>query len=188
MLEIPGRDVTIEDTAAFHYCRGLHLLDEGRPAEALEHAEAALEIQPEHVQSLVLAAAVYTFQGKELGLGIDVSSRAALNCYERALAVEPELAEAWSGKAFLLLRLDRPEEALAAADCGLAALTHPVGPDMDDPEVQVKIAENLFSNKIRALLAIGRKDEARQALSDGFEHCPQSEYLTRHLKWFLPER
>ncbi len=69
----------------------------------------------------------------------------ALACYDRALAVNPQLAEAWSNKGGALHRLGRYEEALACCDRALAL----------NPQYA-----SAWSNKGGALHGLGRYEEA----------------------------
>lgn len=179
--------MSIEDMADFHFWRAHDLSTDGRPKEALSHIEAALEIEPKHVQAMILAGDIYQLDCEELGIDPDKAFQIAIQCYDRALAVDPKLAEAWAGKAEVLYWSRCPELALESAETGLFLLPLCIGYAMNSPDVHINVAETLFKYKVSALLRLGRKDEARQALSDGLEYCPGSEYLSGLLEEFVPE-
>ncbi len=69
----------------------------------------------------------------------------ALACHDRALALNPQLAEAWSNKGAALSRLGRSEEGLACFDRALA-----VNPQL----------AKAWSNKGAALANLGRHEES----------------------------
>jgi tetratricopeptide (TPR) repeat protein len=171
--------LSIEDAADFHHDRACELLKRERHKEAEQHLLAALEIEPRHLQALIYLGDIYTLCGDELGMESTAACQAALDCYDRALAIEWKLAEAWAGKTLTLFYLDRPEDTLAAAESGLFVLPLCVGYGMTCPDIHTNVAEALFDRKVRALLELGRPSEARQALTDGLAYCPGSAFLSR---------
>ena len=173
---------SIEDEADFHFWRAQDLWGKERNKEALSHLQAALQVELGHLQALVSAGELYLLRGEDLGLEEEVSDRIALGYFERALVQEPRHADAWSGKALTLLYMQRPQEALCAADWGLSVLPLRVGYAMTYAAVYTNVAEALFSTKVRALLDLDKVEGARQTLAAGLECCPGSAFLTRHVE------
>lgn len=174
-----------EETADHNYRRALALLREGNPTDALSLIYEVLNIEPRHMLALILAGEIYL--DKDMNLDPPAAYSTAIGYFNRVLAVEPKYADAWSGKALALLYLEKPGQALDAAENGLFVLPLRIGYGMMSADVYTNVAEALFDRKVCALLSLGRKSDARQALYDGFEHCPGSEYLSRLVKEFMPD-
>jgi VWFA-related protein len=88
---------------------------------------------------------------------------AALRHFEEAAAHESTRAEALVRKAWLLVRLGRPADALTALD-GLSGAT---------PDAAVRYWSRLFRG--RALDALGRTDEAERAYRDALDLVPHAQ-------------
>ncbi len=179
--------MSIEEAADFHYNRAFDLVEDERYKEAEQHLLRALEINPRHTQALIDLGELYLWDCEELEMELPIALREALRYYERAIAVEWKLAEAWAGKADALGYLGRHEEALEAAETGLLVLPLCLGYYMNRPEVHTNVAEALFNCKVEALRKLGREGEARKALGDGLEYCPGSDYLGSLTKHFAPD-
>jgi len=181
-----GSENEMNDACGIHHQRASALLDEGRYKEAFSIIELALEDDPECVPILALAGDVNLLYSEELGLDSRVADLIALDFYNRALALEPQDVDVLNGKALALLYLGRPDEALSVAEEGFSVLPLRVGYAMTHPDVYRNAEEALFDRKIRALLALGRRDAAREVFADALEKYPKNEYLTRHMAEFLP--
>jgi len=83
-----------------------------------------------------------------------------LQCYEKALSMNPALALAWANKSGALLELGRAQEAL---NCASRALKH-------DPWL-----ESAWFNKALSLSAVGRHEEAADCFDDVLIHNPRSD-------------
>jgi tetratricopeptide (TPR) repeat protein len=169
--------MSIEDQADFHYWRAADLFGEHRSKEALAHLEESLAVVPDHIQALNLAGDIYTLRAEELGLDPADCLLRAMSCFDRVLARHPAHAEAWSGKALVYLYMGRAGDALSAADMGIASLPARVGYGMTSPEVHSNVAADLYSTKVGALLRLGRRAEATEALAAGLTYCPDSRLL-----------
>lgn len=177
-----------EEAGEFYYWRAQDLMRDGTNCvQALSYAQAALEIDPGHVQALILVGEIHTLCPDELGLDTATSYAIALEHLNRALDIEPRHAEAWGDRGLTLIYAQRFEEALDAAERGLSVLPLRIGYGMSYQPVYTNVAEALFDRKVGALLGLGRSEEARQALTDGLLHCPGSKYLSRLIDGFLPD-
>ena len=78
--------------------------------EAMRDLNFALDLEPNSPRTLYYLGALYESTG---------DTNAALDYYEKALAVDPEFDEVYESKAKLLAQLGRKEEALAAIDKAL---------------------------------------------------------------------
>ena len=105
-LAIDARD------AATHYNRGLTLQGLGRADDALASYKSALAIQPDFAAAHYNSGVVLCNQRQHLG--------AALESFDKALALEPGNEKAWTGRATALAALQRFDEALASVERGLA--------------------------------------------------------------------
>jgi protein O-GlcNAc transferase len=85
---------------------GLAAARAGRFAEAQSLLEAACEREPGHTPTLINLGAVLQAQ---------LERRQALACYERALALDPGIAEGWNNRSLILSDLGRYPEAAASA-------------------------------------------------------------------------
>ena len=179
--------MSIEEEADLHFRRANELEREERYEEALAHLTEALQIEPRHMEALTLAGEIHLFGHEKLGVTPADAYAIGLQYFDRALAVEPKNADAWGGKALSLFYLERDDDALEAAEHGLTVLPLGIGPAMSYAPVQLNVAETLFSVKVRALLEVGKRGAARQALSEGFAYCPGSDHLSRCLNDFAPD-
>ncbi|MHB1000416.1 MAG: tetratricopeptide repeat protein [Armatimonadota bacterium] len=177
----------MEEAAEFYYWRAHDLSDRTNCIQALSYAQAALEIEPGNVEALVLIGDIHTLFPDALGLDTAISYKSALEYLDRALDIEPKHADALGAKALTLIYTQRFEEALDTAERGLFVLPLRIGYGMNHDSVYTNIAEALFDRKVRALLGLGRDNEARQTLSDGLLHCPGSKYLTRLIDDVIPD-
>ena len=173
-------------TAAYRqaekHCREAEHLSHGPAAgipAAWQHVHRALELDPDHASASVLAGDLWLYEYDEIGSG-DHSERSAaetaLPYFERALEVEPLHADAWAGKAHALCRLERYEEALAAAQAGLAALPHGID-YLWHPEVYAHVDRELRGAMVSALLGLGRRAAAWKALEEALSWYPEHWYL-----------
>lgn len=179
---MPG---TNENTdSEYYFDQALRLSTEPRLEEAISYVSAALESNPYHLQSLVLAGDIYVLHYDDLGMNEDTACKMALDFYERAIHVERRLAEAWEGKARALVHLQRFGEALCAAEEGLKVLPMRIG--IENDVIYTNIAESLFEDKVQALFNLGRREEARKTLSEGLQYCPSSSYLSHLIDQFAP--
>jgi predicted O-linked N-acetylglucosamine transferase (SPINDLY family) len=129
---------------AAHLNLAVVLLAQRRPAEALEHSEAALRLQGNLAQG-------WAYRAKALAaLRRDEESLAS---YERALGIDPDHLESLNNRGIALLHLHRPREALAMFERAIE-----LAPDFADA----------FNNRGSALRRLRRSREAidsyRQAL------------------------
>ena len=90
--------------AGAHYNRGLALQKLRRPEEALQHCERAIELRPDHAAFLARGHLLM-----QLG-----QAAAAVESYDRAIALRPRNAEAHIGRGDALQQLGQLEEALAS--------------------------------------------------------------------------
>jgi tetratricopeptide (TPR) repeat protein len=116
---IPDYDEAIRLRPDWHlpyFDRAVALSDLGQRAAALADYQRAIDRNPNDPW-------IYVGQGDVHAAGGDAA--AALAAYDEALALRPDLDQAQMRRAKTLLRLDRPQEAVAAMDRALAA----VGPN-----------------------------------------------------------
>jgi predicted TPR repeat methyltransferase len=115
------------------------LLQQGKRTDAGGFAAKAVAADPRNVAALLVLADSHTHAG-------DLS--AALDAYDRIIALEPRIAEVHNNRGLVLHRLARPAEALASCDHAIA-----LSPSLSDAHV----------NRGNALHALGRHDEALAA-------------------------
>lgn len=112
---IPDYDAAIRLKPDWHlpyFDRAVALSDLGQRAAALADYQRAIDRNPNDPW-------IYVGQGDVHAAGGDAAS--ALAAYDKALALRPDLDQAQMRRAKALLRLDRPQEAVAAMDRALAA-------------------------------------------------------------------
>jgi tetratricopeptide (TPR) repeat protein len=156
-----------------------------RPRAAICYLEEALEADPHCYEALVMLGEVWDDAEEELGLKEGEGSRRALPYYERAIALQPDNAEAYAEMSGALVHLDQYERALEAANQALALLDQPPVTDHSD-DVWVNIAETVYRMRALALLNLNRPAEGRRVLDEGLQRFPESWYLTDATKFFLP--
>lgn len=113
---IPDYDAAIRLKPDWHlpyFDRAVALSDLGQRAAALADYQRAIDRNPNDPW-------IYVGQGDVHAAGGDAA--AALAAYDEALALRPDLDQAQMRRAKALLRLDRPQEAVAAMDRALAAV------------------------------------------------------------------
>lgn len=162
------------------YRRALRSSIDGELREAWRCTCRALELDMRNVEVNVLAGDLWLNEWLEIGYPDHSETEAAetaLAYYEKALSERPHDANAWAGKTHALLRLRRLEDALAASRAGLESLPRRVGVFMKDPEVFVRVGEEVYDGAVRALLAVGRRQAAERLLADGLNAFPDSNYL-----------
>jgi predicted TPR repeat methyltransferase len=115
------------------------LLQQGRRIDAGGFAAKAVAANPRNVEALLVLAHCHTHAG-------DLS--AALEDYDRIIALEPRIAEAHNNRGLVLHRLSHPAEALESCDRAIA-----LSPNLSDAHV----------NRGNALHVLGRHDEALAA-------------------------
>jgi tetratricopeptide (TPR) repeat protein len=172
---------SIEDSADFYFNRACTLFDDD-PVLALKNLATTLEYEPNHLQALILAAELHLYGPESLGLAEEAALHIANEYLNRALAHEPRHAETWSVKAIVLFYQQKDKPAIEAADQGLSVLPLRIGFAMQSDAVFSNIAEALHNVKVKALLELGRPEQARLALAAGFAECPQSALLTRRIQ------
>lgn len=158
----------------FDTVNGLCMKDQWE--QALVYALEGLRFYADRPGLLILIGDIYVVANDDLGMSEEEASGLALDYFERAIQIEPGLAEAWSGKSLALMHLGRYGEALHAAEEGLKVL--PLREDIPTDELYKNIGESLFDAKVRALIGLGRTKKAREALSEGLRHFPGSLYLS----------
>ena len=171
---------SIEDTADSYCYRASRLFYEDPPL-ALSNLEAALSYEPHHLEALNMAGELHLFEYEKLSLTEEAANRIAGEFFDRALVYGPQFAEAWSGKARMLFYREEHDAAIEAADRGLAVLHLRVGFGMQSKAVFTNVAESLYNVKVKSLMALGRREEARQELAAGLMECPGSELLIRRV-------
>src|SRR5262249_52408487 len=87
------------------------LLHQGKRAEARNSAAKVVAADPRNVEALLVLADCHTHAD-------DLS--AALDGYDRIIALEPSIAEAHNNRGLVLHRLFRPAEALESCDRAIA--------------------------------------------------------------------
>jgi tetratricopeptide (TPR) repeat protein len=174
-----------EEDAEFHYWRASELRIAERFELALGHLLRALEIEPTHLEAMVASGDVYLFGSDELGLSDAQSEELALECFDRAIEREPDLAGAWSGRALVLLYRDDFCGAIEAADRGLRVLHRRVGYGMTSDPVYSNVAEALIDVKVRSLFEQGKLADARAELSAALTRWPRSRLLNCHTSTLL---
>jgi len=115
------------------------LMQQGKRADARDFAAKAVAADAGNVEALLVLADCQAHAG-ELS--------AALDGYDRIIALEPRIAEVHNNRGLVLHRLARPAEALASCDHAIA-----LSPNLSDAHV----------NRGNALHALGRDDEALAA-------------------------
>jgi tetratricopeptide (TPR) repeat protein len=157
-----------------------------RPQVALDYLDEALEADPECYEALVMAGEVHDRWGPELGMEQREAALMAISFYDRAIAAQPDHAEAYAEKLLPLLDLDEYEAAIQCADRGLELFD--TRPTTDEPpDVWTNIGESLYGRKAEALRKNGQVQEGRCVLDEGLRRFPNSEYLTHYVEKFLPE-
>jgi tetratricopeptide (TPR) repeat protein len=166
--------------------RACRLTDTGRHRAALDVLLDALDADPLCREVLVYTGDLFAYDNDELGIQEHLSLLRAIELYDRAIAAQPDHAEAYAEKAQVLLYLEQWEAALACAECGLALFDQRPTTDLYHP-VWVNVGESLYRRKALALLKLGRAAEGRRVLDAGLTRFPGSEYLTCATEDFLPE-
>jgi len=158
---------------------------EGRTQIALDYLMEALRVDSRCYEALVGVGELYVLRGAALGLDERAADIAALAMFDRAIALRPELAEAYAGKALTLLYLDEFDQAIQWADEGLLRLDHDATLAVRT-EVKKNVGESLYRAKALALRESGQEEQGRQVLEEGLGRYPASEYLTQIVDRFLP--
>jgi tetratricopeptide (TPR) repeat protein len=131
--------------ARAYYNKGNALGELGKPEEALEAFDKAIELDPKFAQA-------YYNKGNALGkLG---KPEEALVAYEKAIEIDQKDAQAYYNKGNALGELGKPEEALEAFDKAI--------------ELDPKFAQAYY-NKGNALGKLGKPEEAIEAFDKAIE-------------------
>src|SRR5688500_14523065 len=108
------------------------MADANGPRAVLGYLEEALAADPLCYEALVMAGDIWSLDQEELGVEVDEGSRIAVSFYNRAIAAQPDVAEAYAEKGRTLTCLERWEDALACLEGGLARFD--VRPNTDLPK------------------------------------------------------
>ena len=100
------------NAAADLHAAGVGQLVTGDTTNALDSLQSAARLAPDDATILTDLGATYLTRFVDRGDHSDAA--AALDAFDRALALSPPLAEAWFNKALLLERMNRPADALTA--------------------------------------------------------------------------
>ncbi len=139
--------------------------------------KVALELDPTHEPSLVLAGDICLFRSQSLGMSKACGDARAAELYRQAIEIKPGDATAWSGLSLVLLYSRRWAEALEAAERGLAVASLRLGHGMRNPATYENVVTGLYGHRIRALLALGKRDTAGEALLEGLALYPANTSL-----------
>ncbi|WP_162917336.1 tetratricopeptide repeat protein [Dongia deserti] len=141
-----------------YFDRAVALGDLGQRAAALKDYERAIQRKPDD-------AWIYVGQGDVLAASGDLER--ALASYDKALALRADLDDPRAKRASVLLRLDRPAEALPEFDHVLA--THPSKPHLWQARGEAKFQLALYADAVadfeRALDLARQDGDARRALA-----------------------
>ena len=162
--------------------RANRLAANGKDLEAWRLVRESLDVDAAAPHANVLAGDQLLWSWECLGLAGysgELAAREALPYYRRALAVQPGNADAYSGQTAALLEIGELEAAVTSARESLAVLDARIGAQMDDPEVYRLVAEEVYSNAVKALAAAGEMEEARVALARGLAEFPGCPFLER---------
>lgn len=174
--------MTSEDGVDSHFWDAVHLMDDDDIVHALAHVNTLLALEPDNVQGLMLAGEIHLLYHDELSIETGEASRLAMGYFRRVTSRLPGHAEAWGAIALSHLYLNESALAVEAADRGLASLGSAIGFGMTFEPIRENVAEALYDRKIRALIELGKLDDARQALREGLSCCQGSEFLSRHIQ------
>lgn len=184
--------VLIPDDPVLHLNRGVAKIHDGRPAEAIADYDTAIRLKPDwHLPYFDRAVAlgdlgrraaalkdyerairlkpddawIYVGQGDVLASSGDLTR--ALAAYDKALVLRPDLDDPRAKRASLLLRLDRPSEALPEFDRVLAS--NPSKPRLwqarGEAKFQLALYADAAADLARALDLAPQDREARRALA-----------------------
>jgi tetratricopeptide (TPR) repeat protein len=152
------------DNAKAHAVLALLRLAEQKYPAAAAAAERSLAIDPRQARALAVSGTVHLVQATraEDPAGKQVELRKALDLFQRALKGAPGNRLAAAGRARVYEELGEPEKALEAFN-SLLAPSHPGGvPLAVTPGQQAEALQGRY----RALIRLGREDEARRALQE----------------------
>lgn len=145
-----------------------------------------LELDPECYRALTRGGEMYIGAADRLGVTAEEGRLRALGFFERAIAVRPELPDAYAGKALALLLLGRPADALAGAEQGLQLLDQlPESPT--PPDVQPMLADALHKVKAIALFRLGRPEEGLAVMTETVSRYPQSAVMRAGIQPLMRE-
>jgi tetratricopeptide (TPR) repeat protein/tRNA A-37 threonylcarbamoyl transferase component Bud32 len=139
-----------QDLAAWEWNnKGVALDNLGKPQEAIECYDRALEINPRYAGAWYNKGTALDDLGKY---------QEAIVCYDEALEINPRYAEAWSNKGNTLYKLGKFQEAIVCYDEAL--------------EINPRYAE-AWSNKGVALHGLGKHQEAIACYDKALEINPR---------------
>jgi tetratricopeptide (TPR) repeat protein len=187
--------VLAPDDPVLHLNRGVAKIHDGRPAEAIADYDTAIRLKPDwHLPYFDRAVAlgdlgrraaaledyarairlkpddawIYVGQGDALASSGDLTG--ALAAYDTALMLRPDLDDPRAKRASLLLRLDRPAEALPAFDRVLA--TNPSKPRLwqarGEAKFQLARYADAAADLVRACELAPQDRSARRALARAY--------------------
>jgi tetratricopeptide (TPR) repeat protein len=131
------------------YRLALLLFQQQRPVDALAAIMAALAINPEAVEALVLKGVLLAATGRK---------QEALASLDRALALKPDFTDAVYHRALTLTQLDRPFEAVA---------------DFDRLAAQAPQSAEIWANRGVALQQLGRLSDALDSYDQALTLTPE---------------
>ncbi|WP_086843171.1 tetratricopeptide repeat protein [Amycolatopsis kentuckyensis] len=181
------------------HCRKIEALgDAYRLDEALDHAETSASQLPE-------ASRLHLAWGIVLRRGQDFAG--ALEKFDRALALDPHRADHYRWRAFALVQLDRPADALTTLRTGLEACPGSIEllveqawryRDSDDTDAAIAVAEEAASRApadpaalwclVKILREARRFSAAESAAVAAIRRCPRDPELHRELGWVFADQ
>lgn len=165
------------------YWRANSLAAKGKVLAAWRLVRASQDVDADAPEANVLAGDQLLCSWEFLGLSgysNELAAREALSYFQRALAVMPNHADAYSGQTAALLETGEIEAAVRSARESLVALESRIGELMFDAEVYRLVAEEVYSNAGKTLAAGGEIAEAREVLTRGLAEFPGCAFLERH--------
>jgi tetratricopeptide (TPR) repeat protein len=133
--------------------------------EALRWVERALQIEPLNVSGLIVKGCVLH--------NLERLSDALL-CFDRAIELEPNAADAWAERAQLLCTMKEWEQSLKSVHTGMELLQTET---WRESESYSSLGEIFYESAAQAFYALGKIDPCRQVVERGLQHFPENEIL-----------
>jgi tetratricopeptide (TPR) repeat protein len=151
-------------------------IDKHTLREALAKANRALLLAPDDYGTLVLIANICS------DFGDTESDARAVECYDRAIMLRPDLPDAYADKASTLLQLQKAHDAVPLAEEAVRlSLVNGCEPDR---------LELTYMSLIEALIEERRFAEARSIIRQASEKCPSDLFAARveeYRRWSTAE-